>query len=279
MSRIARRFQELRRQGRKALIPYLVGGDPNAAASVAAMHALVAAGADLLELGVPFSDPMAEGTAIQRGHERALAKGGGLLPAIDIVRAFRRRDETTPVVLMGYANPIVWMGLERCSALAHKAGVDGMLTVDVPLEETAPWRRACTAQGLDTILLVAPTTSPKRAQAICELAQGYLYYISLRGTTGGTLRPQSGAQEGAAQLAQLRRCTSLPLCVGFGIRDAATARSVAPLCDGVVVGSAVVESMAKLGDKDNGAEARTPEETVRLLTVLRAALDNLEEHT
>ncbi|MCC7515707.1 MAG: tryptophan synthase subunit alpha [Pseudomonadales bacterium] len=244
MSRIASCMQQLQAQQKKALIPYIVAGDPDAATTLATLQAMVKAGADILEIGVPFSDPMAEGPTIQKGHERALLNGMSLKDVLALVREFRQTDDKTPIVLMGYANPVEHMGYAAFADAASAAGVDGLLTVDIPPEEAHDLNAELKRVGIDNIFLLAPTTTEVRAKQICELATGYLYYVSLKGVTGaGNL----DAVEVREKLAQFRQYTSLPLCVGFGIKDAASARLISETADGVVVGSVLVEQMANNG--------------------------------
>ncbi len=239
--RIARRFAELAAAGRRAVIPYLVAGDPLRDISVPLMHRLVQAGADIIELGVPFSDPMAEGPTIQRGHERALDKGVRLRDALAMVAEFRRTDTDTPVLLMGYANPVVGMGFSRFADQASEAGLDALLTVDMPPEEVEALNAELKRVGMDNIFLVAPTTPPERVEKITEVATGFVYYVSLKGVTGaGHLDVDSVTEH----VALIRRYTQLPVAVGFGIKDAESAARVAQAADGVVVGSALVQLMA-----------------------------------
>ncbi len=269
MSRISQRMQALKAAGRKALVPYLVCGDPHPGVTVPVMHALVRAGADIIELGVPFSDPMAEGPVIQRGHERALAHHVSLRSTLAVVREFRRNDANTPVVLMGYANPVEVMGYAAFAQAAAAAGVDGLLTVDMPLEEGAGLQAALTAEGIDTIFLVAPTTSPSRLAQICAQATGYLYYVSLKGVTGaGHLQVDSVAEA----LGRIRALTDKPVCVGFGIKDAASARAVAALADGVVVGSALVAQLGALA-ADASLESKAESTACAVLAPMRQAID------
>ncbi|MEZ5436533.1 MAG: tryptophan synthase subunit alpha [Pseudomonadales bacterium] len=245
-------MQQLKTAQRKALIPYIVAGDPNAATTLATLHAMVKEGADILEIGVPFSDPMAEGPVIQKGHERALASGMSLHQVLDLVKDFRKTDDKTPIVLMGYANPIERMGYAAFADAASAAGVDGLLTVDIPPEEAHDLNAELKRVGIDNIFLLAPTTTDARAKHICELATGYLYYVSLKGVTGaGNL----DTDEVRAKLTQFRGYTSLPLCVGFGIKDAASARAISEATDGVVVGSVLVNAMAETGEKSVAAVA------------------------
>jgi tryptophan synthase alpha chain len=239
--RIARRFAELASEGRQALIPYVVAGDPYADFTVDLMHQLVTAGADIIELGVPFSDPMAEGPVIQKGHERALDKGISLQRVLAMVAEFRQRDDITPVLLMGYVNPVLSMGYASFADAAKRAGLDAMLTVDLPPEEVTELNVELKRVGMDNIFLVAPTTSAQRIEKIAELATGFVYYVSVKGVTGaGHLDVDAVAQ----RLADIRACTDLPVAVGFGIKDASTAAAVAQVADGVVIGSALVQLMA-----------------------------------
>jgi tryptophan synthase alpha chain len=242
LSRIQSAFARLAGEGRKALIPFITAGDPDAALTVPLMRALVDAGADIIELGVPFSDPMADGPTIQRASERALARGMRLRKVLELVIEFRKSDTTTPIVLMGYANPIEAMGLDRFAAAAAAAGVDGVLVVDYPPEEAATFGAAMKANGMDPIFLLAPTSTAARIAQVAEIASGYVYYVSLAGVTG------SGAlnvDEVAARLPAIRARTGLPVGVGFGIRDAATARRIANFADAVVVGSRIIEEIEK----------------------------------
>ena len=266
MSRIDARFAALRAAGRKALIPFVTAGDPSLEATVPVMHALVAAGADVLELGVPFSDPMADGPTIQRSSERALARGAGLSWVIECVRAFRMRDDATPVVLMGYLNPVEIRGAERFAAEAVAAGVDGALLVDLPPEEAAGFGTAFAAHGLALILLASPTTDDVRLARLCADAQGYLYYVSFAGVTGADRLDTAVAGD---RLRAIRARSSVPVVAGFGIKDAASAAAMATDADGVVVGSALVAALAE-GDPGMGADRARA-----FLAPLRTALDAL----
>ena len=239
MSRIDRRFAALKSAGRTGLIPFVTAGDPAPEHHVALMHALVEAGADLIELGVPFSDPMADGPVIQHASERAIAKGVGLADVLAWVAAFRQRDNETPVVLMGYLNPVEIHGYERFANEAVAAGADGVLLVDCPLEEAAvlePLRKA----GLQQILLAAPTTAPARMAALCEAADGFLYYVSFAGITGAG---RLSTQDIAARVADIRSHANAPVAVGFGVKDAQSAKAIAGFADAVVIGSALVERL------------------------------------
>ena len=267
MSRIDARFARLRAEGRKALVPFITAGDPSREATVAVMHALVAAGADLIELGVPFSDPMADGPVIQRSSERSLGRGVGTADVFGFVRDFRRDDQHTPVVLMGYLNPVEMRGAAAYAAQARDAGVDGVLLVDLPPEEAAPTRAAFNAAGLELISLAAPTTSDARLPRLAGEAQGYLYYVSFAGVTGASITDASQVGE---RCARLRALSPVPVLIGFGIKDAASAAAMAPLADGVVVGSALVEAVSGASDPaDAATRARA------FLAPLRAALDGL----
>lgn len=264
MSRIDARFAALADAGRTGLIPFVTAGDPSPAHMVALMHALVDAGADLIELGVPFSDPMADGEVIQHASERAIAKGVGLASVLGWVSAFRQGNDATPIVLMGYLNPVEVHGYARFAQEAVAAGVDGVLLVDCPLEESAvlqPLRAA----GLQQILLAAPTTSAARMTPLCEAVEGFLYYISVAGTTGNL---HLSVGDVAAHVAELRRHTSKPVAVGFGIRDAAGAKAVAGFADAVVIGSALVDALSGAADAQAIA-ARVH----AFLSPVRAALD------
>jgi tryptophan synthase alpha chain len=266
VNRIDARFHSLRSRGRKALVPFITVGDPALEATVPVMHALVSAGADVLELGVPFSDPMADGPTIQRSSERALARGACMAFVLDCVRAFRGSDGETPVVLMGYLNPVEVRGAARFAADAAAAGVDGVLLVDLPPEEAPEFRAAFDTHGLALILLAAPTTTPARLAALCSHARGYLYYVSLAGVTGASDRLDTGTA--SARLRTVREASPVPVVAGFGIGDAASAAAMAVDADGVVVGSALVSAMAGAVDPaDATARAGT------FLAPLRAALD------
>ena len=266
MSRIAGRFAELRAAGRKALIPYVTAGDPEPGVTVPLMHALVAAGADIVELGVPFSDPMADGPVIQAACERALVHHTSLRRVLDMVREFRTRDAATPVVLMGYLNPIEVMGYEGFAEAAAAAGVDGVLTVDLPPEEAHDLVQALRAKALDPIFLLSPTSSAARMDRIGALASGFIYYVSIKGVTGSN---QLDVAAVATKLAEIRGHSDLPLGVGFGIRDAASAASVAAVADAVVVGSALVSRVPALV----ASPERIPETLAGVLADMRTAMD------
>ena len=264
MSRIQTTFERLARERRKGLIPYVTAGDPRPGVTVPLMHALAGAGADVIELGVPFSDPMADGPVIQRSGERALKNHVGLDQVVSFVAEFRKKDAATPVVLMGYANPIEAMGLKPFVEAAQKAGVDGVLVVDYPPEESTDFSAMLRARGMDMIFLLAPTSTEARIEQVARLASGYLYYVSLRGVTGAK---HLDLEDVAAKLPAIRGKTRLPIGVGFGISDGDTARAVAQVADAVVIGSRIIQEM----------EQATPETCVErgaaLLGEIRGAID------
>ncbi len=270
MSRIAGRFEQLARQGRKALIPYVVAGDPGLDVTVPLMHRMVENGADIIELGVPFSDPMSEGPVLQLGHERALANGTSLRGVLELVSEFRKRDADTPVLLMGYANPVVHMGYAAFADAAAAAGVDALLTVDIPPEEVAPVNAELQRVGMDNIFLVAPTTPTQRIQRITGAASGFIYYVSLKGVTGAG---HLDVADVARHLELIRGHSSLPVAVGFGIKDAESARAVASVADGVVVGSALVNAMAQAIEGGGDHEAAMAA-AIALLVEIRRGIDN-----
>jgi tryptophan synthase alpha chain len=240
MSRIVATFSTLKTQGKKALIPFITAGDPGPDRTVPLMHRLVEAGANIIELGVPFSDPMADGPTIQRASERALKHGVSLRDVIGMVIEFRKKDMLTPVVLMGYANPIEAMGYAQFAATAAAAGVDGVLTVDYPPEESAAFVEHLGRHGIDPIYLLSPTTPEARMAQIGKLARGFIYYVSLKGVTGSATLDTA---EVASKIPQIRAVTSLPVGIGFGIRDGQAARTMSQLADAVVIGSRIVEEI------------------------------------
>jgi len=266
VSRLATRFAALRKAGRKALVPYVTAGDPAPEHTVPLLHALVEAGADVLELGVPFSDPMAEGPVIQKAMERALEHDVTLDEVLGMVRTFRERDAETPIVLMGYLNPVEIKGYAAFARAAAEAGVDGVLVVDMPPEEADDLVAALRAHDLDMIFLIAPTTEPERMRAITELGSGFLYYVSLKGVTGAGHLDVAAVRERVAAIHEL---TDLPVGVGFGIRDAESAASIASVADAVVVGSALVKQVeANVTQPERIAPA-----VASLLGEMRAAID------
>jgi tryptophan synthase alpha chain len=264
MSRIQGRFEALGRDKRKALIPYITAGDPHPSLTVPLMRALVESGADILELGVPFSDPMADGPVIQRSGERALKHGVGLADVLKLVSEFRKSDTATPVVLMGYANPIEAMGTQKFVAAAKAAGVDGVIVVDYPPEECEPFAAMVQKAGIDPIFLLAPTSTDKRIEQVARVGSGYLYYVSLRGITGAA---NIDFSEISSRIPRIRAATRLPIGVGFGIRDAESARRVAQSADAVVIGSRIIQEI-EAGAAD-GAVARVK----AFLKPIRQALD------
>ncbi|MGV8942602.1 tryptophan synthase subunit alpha [Thermomonas sp.] len=267
MTRLQQRLGALRAAGRKGLVPFITAGDPSLAATVEVMHALVEAGADVIELGVPFSDPMADGPVIQRSSERALQRGAGQRYVLETVRHFRERDAKTPVVLMGYLNPIEIRGVATFAADAADAGVDGALLVDLPPEEADEYRAAFHHHGLALISLASPTTPQARLERLCTQSDGYLYYVTYAGVTGADGLDLADASQ---HLEQLRSLGPVPVFAGFGIRDAASARAMAEHADGVVVGSALVSAMDGSADPAEAA-ARAG----AFLRPLRTALDSL----
>ncbi len=264
MSRIAATFEKLRAARRAALIPFVTAGDPAPDQTVAVMHALVRGGADVIELGVPFSDPMADGPVIQRSSERALKHGVGLRDVLGYVAEFRRTNAVTPVVLMGYANPIERMGLAAFAQGAREAGVDGVLIVDYPPEESAAWLEALAGSGIDPIFLLSPTSSDARIERVSRVAAGYIYYVSLKGVTGAA---NIDTRDVEAMIARIRARTRVPVGVGFGIRDGETARRVGRIADAVVIGSRIVQEMADAPPGQAAERARV------VLAEFRAALD------
>ena len=238
MSRITTAFQKL--NGRKALIPYITAGDPNLETTLETMHEMAANGADIIELGIPFSDPMADGPVIQRAAERALANGVSLKNVLETVRRFRERDNDTPVVLMGYLNPIHKMGNAEFARTAAEAGVDGVLTVDNPVETISPLQQELQKHGLDAIFLVAPTTTEERIQTIARVAGGFVYYVSLKGVTGAA---SLDTEEVSRKIELLRKYIDIPIGVGFGISNAESARKIGAVADAVIVGSRIVKEI------------------------------------
>ena len=264
MSRIQATFERLASEGRKALIPFVTAGDPYPETTVPLMLAMAEAGADVIELGVPFSDPMADGPVIQRAAERALKQGIGMPQVLGAVREFRLSNNNTPVVLMGYANPIERYGMARFVLDAKAAGVDGVLVVDYPPEECEEFAALLKAQQMDPIFLLAPTSTDARMQRVGQVASGYVYYVSLKGVTGAGHLDTAAV---AAMIPRIRRFVSVPVGVGFGIRDAATARAVADVSDAVVIGSKLVELLESAA-RDNVAATGG-----QFIREIRAALD------
>ncbi|MHB8915803.1 MAG: tryptophan synthase subunit alpha [Thiobacillus sp.] len=264
-SRIDATFAALQAQQKQALIPFITAGDPDRHTTVSLMHALVDAGANILELGVPFSDPMADGPVIQRASERALAKGMGLRDVLSAVAEFRSTNTITPVVLMGYLNPIAHMGEAQFIHAAVTAGVDGVLTVDYPPEEASAFSHALKVAGIDPVFLISPTTPDTRISMIAEQASGFVYYVSLKGVTGAG---NIDLAEVTARVQTIRQRCGVPVGVGFGIRDAKTASAIAGFADAVVVGSRIVQEI-------ESSDASTVVDKVRTLVAgLRAGMDN-----
>jgi tryptophan synthase alpha chain len=267
-SRIDQRFAELRTQQRSALIPYITAGDPHPDSTVGLMHKLVASGADIIELGIPFSDPMADGPIIQRAAERALAFHVSLQQVLAMVQQFRHSDQTTPVVLMGYLNPIEVMGYATFAEHAKAAGIDGVLTVDLPPEESESMLLELERQGLDPIFLIAPTSSLERIKKICAASRGYVYYVSLKGITGAA---NLDVDSVASKLAEIRAVTDLPVGVGFGIKDADSAGRMAAIADAVVVGSAIISRIEAVASTPAQVEQVVGEFVSSLSTAIKQA--------
>lgn len=267
MSRITKRFEDLKAAGRTALIPYITAGDSSPALTVPLMHRMVEAGADIIELGVPFSDPMADGPTIQLACERALVHGTSLSDVLGMVSEFRQQNDSTPVVLMGYLNPIEVMGYEGFAQAAQEAGVDGVLTVDLPPEEGMGVIPMFREHGLDCIFLLSPTSVDTRIQSVAEAGSGFLYYVSLKGVTGASTLDKDAV---AARLQHIRQFSDLPLGVGFGIKDAATAASMSQVADAVVVGSAII----KLIEANPDDHAHIQKAVGEVLSAMRQAMDD-----
>jgi tryptophan synthase alpha chain len=263
-TRLATRFESLKAQNKKALIPYIVAGDPEISMTEDFMHALVESGASVIELGMPFSDPMADGPSNQLGHERALKNKISLDDVLQLVKNFREKDQETPVVLMGYLNPIEVYGYERFSQAAGKAGVDALLIVDLPPEEAADLKAEARKQNIDLIFLIAPTTTKERIALISSQASGFLYYVSLKGVTGAGHLDIDAVEK---KLADIREVSKLPVNVGFGIKDGKSAAQLAKLADGVVVGSKLVDQCA-LEEKE-----KISSELTGILSEMRTAID------
>ena len=265
MSKIATVFNDLKQAGKKGLVPFITAGDPEPGLTVALMHALVRGGANVIELGVPFSDPMADGPVIQRSSERALSHGVTLRHCLEMVKSFRETDTNTPVVLMGYANPVEQMGAARFAAEAKASGVDGVLIVDYPPEECVEFAQQMRAAGVDPIFLLAPTSSPARIKEAAKIASGYIYYVSLRGVTGAN---NLNTQDVASIIPQIRAVTPIPIAVGFGIHDAASAKAVSNTADAVVIGSRIIRL---LEEAPPGEAVQSLEHFIR---EIRTALDS-----
>ena len=266
MSRIGNCFKKLEQSGRKALIPYITAGDPHPEQTVALMHILVESGADLIELGVPFSDPMADGPVIQAACERALLHNTSLRKVLDMVKEFRKMDAQTPVVLMGYQNPIEVMGATEFAKVAKESEVDGVLTVDLPIEQAGQELSIYSEYDIDSIFLIAPTTNVERIEKICRASSGFVYYVSLKGVTGAAHMDQAEVQN---KVAQIKKVSKLPVGVGFGIKDAEDAKKISAFADAVVVGSAIIRKI-----ENNLSDFNKMSNEIReLLKDMRAAMD------
>jgi len=272
MSRLSKITAAAEEAGRKLLIPYLVAGDPNIKATEALMHVLVEKGADVIELGIPFSDPSSDGPVIQRGVERALKGRTSLQDTLDLVARFRASNRDTGIVLMGYLNPLEIMGYEKFVDEATRVGVDGVLIVDMPPAESSDLHARLQQADIATIYLVAPTTKEERAKDIVAHCTGYLYYVSLKGVTGAAL---TNEQEVADKIKALREFTQLPIVIGFGIKDAESARAMGQISDGVIIGSALVDKIAGLS-ADAQPTAEQCAEICSTIALARQALDALE---
>lgn len=268
MSRIAGCFQRLQREGRCALIPFVTAGDPDLSVTLPLMHSLVAAGANIIELGVPFSDPIADGPVIQRANERALARKVSLRKVLELVEDFRAQDIDTPVVLMGYLNPIEMMGYDAFSKAAMAVGVDGVITVDLPPEEASPFVEVVKNEGIDPIFLLAPTSDRARIALICAAASGFVYYVSLKGVTGAA---HLDVESVANKVSEIKEISNVPVGVGFGIRDPESAASIAAISDAVVVGSALVQRVEALVHRWEAIPAEVP----TLIAKMRYAMDRV----
>ena len=277
MSRLAARFAELKTQklktgSRTALIPYVMTGDPTPEITVPLMHAMVAAGADIIELGAPFSDPMADGPVIQLAAERSLQHNTSLHDVFSVVKAFRKTDDKTPIIVMGYLNPIEVMGYQSFAEQAASCGIDGVITVDMPPVEAEDYVPALKAQGLDPIFLLAPTSTRERIKKLADVASGFVYYVSLKGVTGAATLDVSSVEE---KVAEIRQFIDLPIGVGFGISDAQSAAKVAVCADAVVVGSAIVKKMTLNSGKTEAERSIIIKEISDILSAMRSALDSL----
>ncbi|HEX5127080.1 MAG TPA: tryptophan synthase subunit alpha [Rhodocyclaceae bacterium] len=265
MSRISKRFQRLKAEGRQALIPFITAGDPDLAATVPLMHAMVEAGADIIELGVPFSDPMADGPTIQRASERALKHGVSLRDVLSVVKKFRETDGDTAVVLMGYANPVEAMGAETFVAAARESGVDGVLIVDYPPQECQVFSATMKAAGLDPIFLLAPTSTEARFADVAKAGSGYIYYVSLKGVTGAG---HLDLDDVARRIPAIRDKVGMPVGVGFGIRDGQSAQRVASVADAVVIGSRIIEEIERSPREEVATRVKA------FLQTIRSAMDS-----
>jgi tryptophan synthase alpha chain len=263
MTRIQETFRRLAGERRKALIPFITAGDPDPGETVALMHTLAQSGADIIELGVPFSDPMADGPVIQRSSERALKHGVGLEQVLGFVAEFRGKDPRTPVVLMGYANPVEAMGMNIFVQRAQQAGVDGIIVVDYPPEECSEFAQQVRSHGMDLIFLLAPTSTDERVRQVAKMASGYLYYVSLKGITGATI----DTEDVIRNVERIRRHTQLPIGVGFGIKDGNTARTICEFADAAIIGSRIIQEMENAGPGQSAGKVRI------FVSGIRSAMD------
>lgn len=271
MTRIEQTFATLKQQNKKALIPYVMAGDPNPQVTVGLLHDLVAHGADIIEVGLPFSDPMADGETIALAGERALANGTSTKQAIDMVKAFRQDNQTTPILLMGYLNPVEIMGYDNFIKKCEDAGVDGLLMVDLPPNETGSLTEELAKHNINEIFLLAPTTLPERRQQVLQKGSGFIYYVSLKGVTGSA---SLDTDDVAKQVQAIKAETQLPVCVGFGIRDGASAKAIGQYADGVIVGSELVKQFADVGN-DEQKIAQAKAKLLAKMDELRQAIDSL----
>lgn len=270
-TRIETTFAQLKAQGKKALIPYVMAGDPNPTVTVDLLHDLVAHGADIIEVGLPFSDPMADGETIALAGERALAGGTSTRQAIDMVKEFRKTNTTTPVLVMGYLNPIEIIGYDNFIKLCHDAGIDGILMVDLPPQEAGGFTQQLAASSMNEIFLLAPTTLPERRQQVLKQGSGFIYYVSVKGVTGSA---SLDTQDVGEHVKAIKADTDLPVCVGFGIRDGDSAKAIGQYADGVIVGSELVKNFANVGsDSDKIATARA--NILAKMDELRQAIDSI----
>jgi len=272
VSRLAARFDELKSNSRTALIPYVMTGDPSPEITLPLMHAMVEAGADIIELGAPFSDPMADGPVIQAAAERSLVHNTSLHDVFSVVTEFRKTDDKTPIVMMGYLNPIEVMGYESFAQQAASCGIDGVITVDMPPVEAADYVPALKSQGLDPIFLLAPTSTEERIKKLADFASGFVYYVSLKGVTGAATLDVSSVEQ---KVQQIRQFIDLPIGVGFGIGDAESAAKVAGCSDAVVVGSAIVKKMTLNDGKTEQERSIIIKEISDILSAMRSAMDSL----
>jgi len=263
MSKIKSVFDSLDKKQSKALIPFITAGDPNPEMTIEILHTLVDAGADMIELGIPFTDPMADGPGIQRASERAIANNVGMKKTIEIVKEFRQKNKHTPIILMGYANPMEAIGIDLFIQLIHEAHVDGVITVDYPPEEAKSFVEKLKEKNIDTIFLLSPTTEDKRIKLIIEQATGFIYYVSLKGVTGSA---NIDIDQVTERVRNIKRYTKLPIGVGFGVRDAKTAKEVALISDAVVIGSRIVQEI------ENSSRADLISNIKKLMTEMKQAI-------